>query len=168
MPRAKFIAAPATWVWTSTPPGKTTMPLASIERPPSTSGTMRPSAMQMSWTTPRTPFAGSWTFPPVMRKESVSNITRDGLLRHRCVRSRRPQRLRRHRLADASEDLLVGRIRRLEGRSKRQRYLVHAIDGPGRADPRGRRGDVHAGQAARVRHLRIQHDGRDACEMVDA
>ena len=37
-PRAKLSAPPATCVWTSTPPGKTIMPVASIVRPPSTVG----------------------------------------------------------------------------------------------------------------------------------
>ena len=44
--RAKLSAAPATWVWTSTPPGRTTMPVASIVRPPSTRETIRPSEMR--------------------------------------------------------------------------------------------------------------------------
>ena len=69
-PRAKFSAPPATCVCTSTPPGNTTMPVASIVLPPSplrgsgeprafTSGTIFPPAMQMSLTTPSIPFAGS-------------------------------------------------------------------------------------------------------------
>ena len=36
--RAKLSAAPATWVWTSTPPGSTTMPVACDRPAPATSG----------------------------------------------------------------------------------------------------------------------------------
>src|SRR5438034_4671868 len=42
--------------------------------------------------------------------------------------------------------------------------LFRSVHGPGRADPRDGRGDVHASEPAGVRHLWIEHDGRDARE----
>ena len=80
---------------------------------------------------------------------------------------RHPGGLGRHREADAADDLFVGRIRRLQGRPERQRDLVHAIRRARRADARHGRRDVHAGEPARVRHLRIEHDRGNPGQMVD-
>ena len=54
-----------------------------------------------------------------------------------------------------------------ERRPQRQRDLVHAVDRARGADSRRRRRDVDAGQPARVRHLRVEHDRRNAGQVVD-
>ena len=55
----------------------------------------------------------------------------------------------------------------MERGPERKRHLVHAIDGAGGADAGGGGGDVDACQATRVGDLGIQHDGRNALEMLD-
>src|SRR5688500_5518160 len=176
-PRAKLRAPPATWVWTSTPPGNTSMPRASMVRaafapdvsapePPSAGATIRPLSMQMSLTTPLTPLAGSYTFPPVIRStEGVS--ARSSADSHGHVGWRLPRGFGRHREPDATNDVLVGWIRRRQRRTERQRDFVHAIHRAGRADAGWSGGDVHPGEAAGVRHLGIEHDGRNAREVID-
>ena len=121
--RAKLSAAPATWVWTSTPPGKTTMPVASIVRPPSTSATIRPSRDADVPDLAVDAVGGVVDLPAGDPQHRVVYADE-----RRAVRGRRPGRLGGHGLADAAEHLLVRRVRRLQRRPQRQRDLVHAVD----------------------------------------
>src|SRR5882672_7329913 len=78
---------------------------------------------------------------------------------HLRGRRRAPSWLPGHGRNEEVDDLFVSGIRRFQGRSKRNGNFVHAIGGPWGADARDRRREVNAGEPARMRHLRIEHDG---------
>ena len=119
--RAKLRAAPATWVWISTPPGKTNMPVASIVRPPSTSGD-DPAVRDADVLDHAVDAVGGVVdFPARDPQHGVSVgswLSRSfaafaKLVGHPGFRGGYPRRLGRNRLVDAADDLFVGRIRRL-------------------------------------------------------
>ena len=78
-----------------------------------------------------------------------------------------PERLLGDRLVDPADDFLIRGIRRLERRLQRHRDLVHAIGRARCGNSLGGRRDVHAGQFAGVRDVRVQHDGRNPLQVID-
>ena len=78
-----------------------------------------------------------------------------------------PERLLGDRLVDPANDFFIGRIRRLQRRLQRHRDLVHAIRRARRGNSLGSRRDMHAGQLAGVRDVRVEHDRRNPLQVLD-
>ena len=172
MARAELIAAPATCVCTSTPPGRTTIPVASIVRAPgpSTAATMLPP--EIGCPSPRRgcrwpdrrPSAG-------YAQHACDAVVKMGPPSSSRARDRRegggqPCRHLLDLLADAADHLLVRGIRRPEDqRGAGSRPCDRRF--PGALMPVT--AVVMWTRASRlgVGHLGVQHDGRDARQVVD-
>ena len=81
--------------------------------------------------------------------------------------SARPRQARLDPGEDARDDLLVGRVRTLERRPDLEGQFIHPVHGAGRGDARGGGRDVHLGQPARVRDVRVDGDRRHRRHGVD-